>query len=399
MKKIMSINAGISSLKFKLFAMPEERVLAKGIVERIGNDNAVFHMTAEEKEIKFEIPVNGHRAAVGLLLNQLMEQHIIQSYQAIDAVGHRVAHGGEYFKESVLIDQSVLEKIDTLSELAPLHNPANLVGIIAFQEYLPDKPMIAVFDTAFHQTMPEKSYLYSLPYKYYEEYGIRKYGFHGTSHKYVAGKAAEIMHKPLEDLRLITCHLGKGVSVTAIEKGKSIDTTMGFTPLAGVTMGTRSGDIDPAIIPYVMRKTGKEATEIIEILNEKSGMLALSGISNDLRDIEKVVKSNKRAELALDIFADQIHEYIGSYAAKMAGVDAIIFTAGVGENSKIIRAKILEGLEFMGVYWDPLLNERAKGEATLTYPHSPVKVMVVPTDEELMIARDMMRIGFSEEDK
>ncbi|HLR23253.1 MAG TPA: acetate kinase [Pseudogracilibacillus sp.] len=399
MKKIMSINAGSSSLKFKLFAMPEEQVLAKGIVERIGHKNAVFHMTADEKDIQFELPVSGHRAAVGLLLDQLMEQHIIQSYQAIDAVGHRVAHGGEYFKESVLIDQSVLEKIDSLSELAPLHNPANLVGIIAFQEYLPDKPMIAVFDTAFHQTMPEKSYLYSLPYKYYEEYGIRKYGFHGTSHKYVAGKAAEIMHKPLEDLRLITCHLGNGVSVTAIEKGKSIDTTMGFTPLAGVTMGTRSGDIDPAIIPYVMRKTGKEATEIIEILNEKSGMLALSGISNDLRDIEKVVKSNKRAELALDIFADQIHEYIGSYAAKMAGVDAIIFTAGVGENSKIIRAKILKGLEFMGVYWDPLLNERAKGEATLTYPHSPVKVMVVPTDEELMIARDMMRIGFSEENK
>src|SRR5699024_9226410 len=234
MKEIMSITAGSSSLKFKLFAMHEEQVLAKGIVERIGHKHAMFHMTADEKDIQFELPVRGHRAAVGLLLDQLMEQHIIQSYQAIDAVGHRVAHGGEYFKESVLIDQSVLEKIDSLSELAPLHNPANLVGIIAFQEYLPDKPMIAVFDTAFHQTMPEKSYLYSLPYKYYEEYGIRKYGFHGTSHKYVAGKAAEIMHKPLEDLRLITCHLGNGVSVTAIEKGKSIDTTMGFTPLAGL---------------------------------------------------------------------------------------------------------------------------------------------------------------------
>lgn len=399
MKKILSINAGSSSLKFKLFAMPEEVVLAKGIVERIGSDNAVFTMNAGEKEIKSEQSVRGHKGAVGLLLNELIEQHVIHDYGAIDAVGHRVTHGGEYFKASVLIDQSVLEKIDNLSELAPLHNPANLVGIIAFQEYLPNKPMIAVFDTAFHQTMPEKSYLYSLPYRYYEEYGIRKYGFHGTSHKYVADKAANIMDKPLENLRLITCHLGNGVSVTAIDKGISIDTTMGFTPLAGVTMGTRSGDIDPAIIPYVMRKTGKEATEVIEVLNKKSGMLALSGISNDLRDIEQVVETNERAELALDIFADQIHQYIGSYAAKMAGVDAIIFTAGVGENSEIIRAKILEGLEFMGVYWDPLLNNTAKGEATLTYPHSPVKVMIVPTDEELMIARDMIKIGFPEEQK
>lgn len=390
--KIISINAGSSSLKFKLFEMPEEDLIVSGIIERIGKENAVFTMTAGNQKHVVSQPVYGHRDAVSLLLKGLIEQKVIASYTEIEAVGHRVAHGGEYFDKSVLIDESVLEKIDGLSELAPLHNPANLVGILAFKEFLPHARMVAVFDTAFHQTMPESSYLYSLPYEYYEKYGIRKYGFHGTSHKYVAERTAVLMGRPLEDLRIITCHLGNGVSITAIDKGKSIDTTMGFTPLAGVTMGTRSGDIDPAIIPYVMRKTGAEAKEVIEVLNNKSGMLALSGFSNDLRDIEAVVKTNKRAELALEIFAGQIHQYIGSYAAKMAGVDAIIFTAGVGENSKIVRRRILTGLEFMGVYWDPVLNERAKGESVLTYPHSPVKVMVIPTNEEVMIARDTMKL-------
>ncbi len=397
MKKILAINAGSSSLKFQLFAMPEEEVLAKGQIERIGIEGSTFSLYTHNGEERLSYFIEDHREAVELLLNQLISLRVIRSYNEIDAIGHRVAHGGEYFSDAVVIDDDVIAKIVEMSELAPLHNPANLVGIQAFTDYLPDIPRVAVFDTAFHQTMPEKSYLYSLPYNYYEQYKIRKYGFHGTSHKYVAERAAKMLNRPLDKLRLITCHLGNGVSLTAIDKGKSIDTTMGFTPLAGVTMGTRSGDIDPAIIPYVMRKTGKEAQEVIDVLNERSGMLALSGISNDLRDIEAEVDTNPRAELALDVFADHIHQYIGSYASKMAGVDAIIFTAGVGENSTIVRSKILNGLEFMGVYWDPLLNQSVNGESQITYPHSPVKVLVIPTNEEVMIARDTIRLAWPTE--
>src|SRR5699024_4396804 len=248
------------------------------------------------------------------------------------------------------------------------------------------------FDTAFHQTMPEKSYLYSLPYEYYKDYGIRKYGFHGTSHKYVSQRAAEMLGLPVDQLRIISCHLGNGASIAAIDKGKSIDTSMGFTPLAGVTMGTRSGNIDPALIPYIMEKTGKEADEVVNVLNKRSGMLALSGFSSDLRDIEQQADESERAELALDIFAARIHKYLGSYAARMSGVDAIIFTAGVGENSSLIREKVLTGLEFMGVYWDPSRNQIRGKEAFINYPHSPVKVMVIPTDEEIVIARDTVRL-------
>ena len=277
--------------------------------------------------------------------------------------------------------------------MAPLHDPANLTGIRAFQEILPDVPMVAVFDTAFHQSMPKSSYLYSLPKNYYTEYGIRKYGFHGTSHKFVSERAAELIGTPIEDLRLITCHIGNGASVTAVEGGKSIDTSMGFTPLAGVTMGTRSGDIDPALIPYIMDKTGKTADEVVHVLNKESGMLALSGFSSDLRDIEERAASDERAELALTVFAERIHQFIGSYAAKMSGVDAIIFTAGVGENSDVVREKILTGLEFMGVYWDPKLNNVRGKEQFINYPHSPVKVIVIPTNEEVMIARDTVRLS------
>lgn len=258
---------------------------------------------------------------------------------------------------------------------------------------MPGVPEIAVFDTAFHQTMSESSFLYSLPYEYYEKYGIRKYGFHGSSHKYVSERAAEMLGRPLEQLRLISCHLGNGASIAAIKGGKSIDTSMGFTPLAGVTMGTRSGNIDPALIPFMMEKTGKTADEVIDVLNKESGMLGVSGFSSDLRDIElEAVKGNERAELALDIFADRIHKYLGSYAARMSGVDAIIFTAGIGENSETIRAKVLKGLEFMGVYCDPDLNKIRGRETFLNYPHSPVKVIVIPTDEEIVIARDVDRL-------
>ena len=392
MTKVIAINAGSSSLKFQLFEMPAEEVLAKGLIERIGFTKSECTIEIGSEEVKITRDMENHGEAVELLLKQLIEQNVISSLDEIDAVGHRVVHGGEYFSESVLIDDDVIAKIEEVSELAPLHNPPNLTGIAAFKEILPNVPMIAVFDTAFHQTMPEESYIYSLPYEYYEKYGIRKYGFHGTSHKYVSERAAELLGRPIEHLKLITCHLGNGASITAIDGGKSVDTSMGFTPLAGVTMGTRSGDIDPAIIPYIKEKTGMTASEVVNVLNKKSGLLALSGISNDLRDIqEAAAEGNERAELALNIFAARIHQYIGSYAARMSGVDAIVFTAGVGENSKIARSKILTGLEFMGVYWDPDLNQECGKEGFISYPHSPVKVLVIPTNEEVVIARDTVK--------
>ena len=268
----------------------------------------------------------------------------------------------------------------------------------AFRNVLPEVPSVAVFDTAFHQTMPEKSYLYSLPYDYYQQYGIRKYGFHGTSHQYVSERSAEMLKRPLKELRLVSCHLGNGASITAIDGGKSIDTSMGFTPLAGVTMGTRSGNIDPAVITYIMKKTGQNAEEVVSTLNKESGLLGISGYSSDLRDIQEAAeKGQKRSELALQVFADRIQKYIGMYAVRMKGLDAIIFTAGIGENSDLIRARVLEGLEFMGVYWDPSLNKEVNGKETfISYPHSPVKVLVIPTNEEIMIARDTVRLGIRE---
>lgn len=390
----MAINAGSSSLKFQLFEMPSETVLTKGLVERIGLDNAVFTISVNgEKQTDItEIP--DHAVAVKILVEKLLSQNIIQSYDEITGVGHRVVHGGEKFADSVLITDETLAEIEALSDLAPLHNPANIVGIKAFQDILPNVPAVAVFDTAFHQTMPEKSFLYSLPYEYYEKYGVRKYGFHGTSHKYVSERAAELLGRPIEQLRLISCHLGNGASIAAIEGGKSIDTSMGFTPLAGVAMGTRSGNIDPALIPFIMEKTGKTADEVLNVLNKESGLLGVSGISSDLRDLIKAsAEGNERAETALEVFASRIHKYIGSYAARMSGVDAIIFTAGIGENSDVVRARVLRGLEFMGVYWDSALNSVQGEEAFISYPHSPVKVMVIPTDEEVMIARDVTRLA------
>ena len=286
-----------------------------------------------------------------------------------------------------------IKNIETLSELAPLHNPANLMGIEAFRKLLPNVPHVEVFDTSFHQTMPEKSYLYSLPYDYYKEYGIRKYGFHGTSHKYVTSRAAELLGRPLEELRLISCHLGNGASIAAVKGGKSIDTSMGFTPLAGVTMGTRSGNLDPALIPYIMEKTNKSAIEVLEVLNKESGLLGVSGFSSDLRDIElEAHQGNKRAILALEVFGSRIHKYMGSYATAMGGLDAIIFTAGVGENSEIVREQVVSGLEFMGVYFDKSMNKVRGEEVFLNHPYSPVKIIIIPTDEELMIARDVVRL-------
>lgn len=394
LSNILAINAGSSSLKFQLIHMPEEDVKAVGLVERIGLNDSIFTIKFNGEKDETTKDIENHEEAVKMLLEKLTSTGVISSLDEIDGVGHRVVHGGEKFSDSVLITDQVMEEIAEVSELAPLHNPANLTGIRAFKEILPNIPAVAVFDTAFHQTMPPESYLYSLPYEYYEKYGIRKYGFHGTSHQYVSQRAAELMDRPVEQLRLISCHLGNGASIAAIEGGKSVDTSMGFTPLAGVTMGTRSGNIDPALIPFIMRKTGKTADEVLHVLNKESGMLALSGFSSDLRDIEsKSEAGDERAELALDVFAERIHKYLGSYAARMSGVDAIIFTAGVGENSTAVRERVLKGLEFMGVYYDPSLNNVRGKEQFMTYPHSPVKVIVIPTNEEVMIARDTVRLA------
>ncbi|WP_203246653.1 acetate kinase [Sporosarcina beigongshangi] len=394
MQNILAINAGSSSLKFQLLQMKNEHVVAKGQIERIGLSDSIFTMKSEQGKIEKIQDIHNHADAVSILLAMLLDEGIVRSFDEIDGIGHRVVHGGEVFSDSVLITEEILMKLEELSNLAPLHNPANIIGIKEFQKALPSVPAVAVFDTAFHQTMPESSFLYPLPYEYYEKYGIRKYGFHGTSHKYVTERAAVLLNRPLERTRLISCHLGNGASIAAVEGGKSLDTSMGFTPLAGLTMGTRSGNIDPALIPYIMEQTGKSVEEVLNILNKESGMLAVSGFSSDLRDIEiEASKGNSRAQLALDVFADKIHKYIGSYAARMGGVDAIIFTAGIGENSDVIRRKVLEGLEFMGVYFDPDLNNIRGKEVYISFPHSPVKVLVIPTNEEIMIARDTIRVA------
>lgn len=395
MTKIIAINAGSSSLKFQLFEMPEEKVITKGLIERIGLKNSVFSIVVNGEKITETLDIENHDIAVNIMLDALKNHNIINDINDIQGTGHRVVHGGELFPESALVTDDVLEKIESLTELAPLHNPANIMGIKAFRKLLPNIPHVAVFDTSFHQTMPEESYLYSLPYNFYKDFGIRKYGFHGTSHKYVSERAAELLDRPIDQLRIISCHIGNGASIAAIDGGKSVDTSMGFTPLAGVTMGTRSGNLDPALIPFIMEKTGKNAEEVLNILNKESGLLGISGSSSDLRDIQQDAnEGNERAKLALDVFASRIHKYMGSYATRMHGLDAIVFTAGVGENSDTVRAKVLEGLEFMGVYCDPRLNTGLHGEeAFINYPHSPVKVIVIPTDEEVVIARDVMKFG------
>lgn len=392
---VLAINAGSSSLKFQLIRMPEETLVTKGLIERIGIKDSIFTIEVNGEKIKDVKDIKDHEEAINIMLDSFKQHGIIDDINDIAGTGHRVVHGGELFPTSALVTDKVEEQIESLSELAPLHNPANLMGIRAFRKLLPNIPHVAVFDTSFHQSMPEQSYLYSLPYQYYKDYGIRKYGFHGTSHKYVSQRAAEIMNKPIEELRIISCHIGNGASIAAIDSGESIDTSMGFTPLAGVTMGTRSGNIDPALIPFIMQKTGQNAEEVLNVLNKESGLLGISGTSSDLRDLESDAEEGKeRAQLALDVFASRIHKYIGSYATRMHGVDVIVFTAGVGENSSTVRAKVLEGLEFMGIYWDPKKNEAMRGkEGFINYPHSPVKVIVIPTNEEVMIARDIVKFG------
>ena len=396
MKNILVINAGSSSLKYQLIDMDAEKVLAKGNCERIGIDNSrLKHESDITGKVTLEHEMKDHSDAIKFVIETLTnaETGVIKSMSDIYAVGHRVVHGGEYFSDSVIINDEVKEKISVCSELAPLHNPANLIGIAACEGIMPGVPQVAVFDTAFHQTMPREAYLYAIPYEYYKKYKIRRYGFHGTSHRFVSQRVAELMGKPIEELRIITLHLGNGASCAAVKYGKSIDTSMGFTPLAGVIMATRSGDIDPAIVPYVMEKEGISAKEINNILNKESGMWGVTGISKDFRDIELSGKDgNEDAQLGLAMFNYSVKRYIGMYASAMGGVDAVVFTAGVGENNALMREQVIAGHEYLGMSVDHDKNQVRSVEADITGKDSKVKVFVIPTNEELMIAKDTLAL-------
>ncbi|KFN92936.1 acetate/propionate family kinase [Tetragenococcus muriaticus] len=389
MAKTIAINAGSSSLKWQLYEMPAEEVVAKGIVERIGLDDSIFTVKyGDDQKYEDTLDIKDHEVAVKMLLDKLIDLDILGSYDEITGVGHRVVQGGEYFDQSVVIDEDVLEKIEALADFAPLHNPAHVMGIKAFRELLPNVINVAVFDTAFHANMPESNARYSIPKEYKEQYGVRKYGAHGTSHRYVAERAAAMLDRPLEELKLITCHLGNGASITAVKNGQSVDTSMGFTPLAGVTMGTRSGDVDPAVLQYLMNKLNIGIDEMLDILNKKSGLLGLTGISSDMRDLEDNM-DNEDVKIALDIFADRIRKYIGSYVTTMNGVDAIVFTAGIGENDANARANVINGMTWFGCEVDPEKNNVRGEEKVISTDDSKVKVLLVPTDEELVIARDV----------
>ena len=397
--KVLVINAGSSSLKYQLMDPATREVLAKGLCERIGIDGRLTHkVPAKDAKYEFEIPMPTHAEAIQAVLDALLskEHGVIASASEIDAVGHRVVHGGEKFASSVLIDDAVMAAIEECIPLAPLHNPANITGIKACQKVMPGVPMVAVFDTAFHQTMPAKSYIYALPYEYYEKDKVRRYGFHGTSHRYVSARAAAMLGKPLEELKIITCHLGNGSngsSVAAVDCGRSVDTSMGFTPLAGLPMGTRSGDLDAGIMEYLMNKYGWDMKEMMNVLNKKSGVLGISGVSSDFRDIENAAnEGNQRAALALEAFQYGVKKLIGAYAAAMGGVDVIVFTAGVGENDANTRLAAASGLEFMGVKMDAAANKVRGKETVISAPDSKVKVLLIPTDEELMIAMDTAAI-------
>ncbi|MCI5703750.1 acetate kinase [Candidatus Pseudoscillospira sp. SGI.172] len=394
--KILVINAGSSSLKYQLMDSVSHDVLAKGLCERIGIDGRLTHkVPAKDAKYEFNIAMPTHSEAIQSVLDALVspEHGVIADVKEIDAVGHRVVHGGEAFAQSVLITDDVMKAIEDCIPLAPLHNPANITGIRACQKVMGNVPMVAVFDTAFHQTMPEKAYLYALPYEYYENDKVRRYGFHGTSHRYVSARAAAMLGRDAKELKIITCHLGNGSSVSAVDCGKSVDTSMGFTPLAGLPMGTRSGDLDAGILEYLMTKYDMDIKEMLNILNKKSGVLGISGVSSDFRDLEDAAKEgNHRAELALESFQYNVKKLIGAYAAAMGGVDAIVFTAGVGENDMGTRMAVASGLEFMGVKMDAQANSTRGKEAVISASDSKVKVLLIPTDEELMIATDTAEI-------
>ncbi len=394
--KVLVINCGSSSLKYQLFDMEQEVVMAKGLIERIGLEGAQLNHQPKGKEKHVQAAdISDHKKAIELVIEVLLssEHGVLHDIEEIEAVGHRVAHGGAIFSASILVDSQVKEEIRKLIELAPLHNPPNLLGIEAAEKLLPDAPQVAVFDTAFHQTIPAKAYMYSLPYELFEKYGIRKYGFHGTSHLYVGQRAAEMLGKDFSELKIITCHLGNGASVTAIGNGQSQETSMGFTPLEGLTMGTRCGDLDPAIVPFIMEKEKMGTEEINQMLNKKSGVLGLSGISSDFRDIEdSAAQGNDRAKLALDVFVQDVKKYIGAYIATLNGLDALVFTAGLGENSKEIRAAICQDMDCLGIKIDSDKNHVRGQEADVSTEDSSVKVLVVPTNEELVIARDTKKL-------
>lgn len=391
MTKVISVNAGSSSLKFQMFEMPQETVLTSGIVERIGFEDAIFSIKVGTEKFKKVQPIHDHRDAVAMVLDALIAHKIVGSLDEIKGVGHRVVHGGEIYANSVIVDAKVEKDIEDLSDLAPLHNPANLIGYRAFAKALPFARHVMVFDTAYHQTMEPDIYLYPIPYEYYQNFKIRRYGFHGTSHYYVGRKTAQMMGKNVEDINIITCHLGNGASVTAIEKGKSVNTSMGFTPLAGIMMGTRSGDIDPAIITFLMKKLGKTAEQVIDILNKKSGMLGVSMLSSDARDIEKAVEEgNEQAILTRKIYANRIAQTIGSYVMQMGSLDALVFTGGLGENDYGVRADITERVQkALGINFDYDLNKKSRGQdIKLSTEGSNVDVWMITTNEELVIAQD-----------
>jgi acetate kinase len=394
--KVLVINCGSSSLKYQMLDMTNEVLLCKGLVERIGIEGSVItHEKTGMDKYKLVVPMENHKDAIGHVLEALVnEEHgVIKDMSEIGAVGHRVVHAGEKYAESVRIDDSVIAALEECVELAPLHNPPNLLGIAACKELMPNTPMVGVFDTAFHQTMPPESYIYAIPYEYYEKYGVRRYGFHGTSHKYVAERAADIMNVDIKDLKIITCHLGNGASVSAIKRGKVMDTSMGFTPLEGLVMGTRSGDIDPAIVTYIRQKEDLAPGEFNEILNKKSGVLGISGISSDFRDLEVAAEEgDERAMLAIKVFVHKVRSYIGSYIAEMNGVDAIVFTAGVGENAIGMRDLICNDLGNLGIKLDLVKNKVRGKETIISREDSKVTVMLIPTNEELMIARDTYRL-------
>jgi len=394
MGKSLAINAGSSTLKFKLFEMPEEKVIAEGAIDRISLGNSLVEIKYGDGQ-KYETheDVNDHNAAIQLMLDQLTELKIITDFNEITGVGHRVVAGGQEFKDSAIIDDDVLQKIEDLSEYAPLHNPAAAMGIKAFKKILPNVLSVAVFDTSFHTSMPQENYMYAIPYEYYEKFGARKYGAHGTSHRYVAHRAAAMLGKPLKDLKLITMHLGAGGSITAIKDGKSFDTSMGFTPLAGIEMATRSGDIDASLVAYLMEKLNiDKPNDMINILNKKSGLVGVSGVSADMRDLEKVQAKNPRAKLARDMFINRIVRYVGSYLAELGGADAIVFTAGVGENDIMIRQEVADKLAYFGIGVDPEKNDIRGVERDLSKEGSKIKTLLIPTDEELMIVRDIERL-------
>jgi len=390
--KIMAVNAGSSSLKFKLLELPEEKVITNGVVERIGLDDAIYSITVNGKKEKQVLAIKDHAVAVKLVLDDLVKRQIVKCLDEIEGVGHRVVQGGWYFKDSALVTDDVIKKIEKLSVLAPLHNPAHVVGIKAFQKALPDVPQLVVFDTSFHQTMEPETYMYATPYEWYEKHHIRKYGAHGTSHKYVAGVCLDLLKK--KNAKIVTLHIGNGASLAAVKNGKVVDTTMGLTPLEGIPMGTRSGNIDPTVLQVINEKEGLSIQELIYILNNKSGYLGVSGVSHDSRDVEEAMDAgNKRAKLALDIQFKRIADYIGSYYVLMGGLDAIVFTAGIGENSWYCRQEISRRLKVLGVEIDEEFNKKTRGQLKeLSTPKSKVKVYIIPTDEEVMIARDVVRI-------